>query len=122
MNTKEEFIELMKMRTKKFAVDIINFCDTLKQKKASAVITYQLVKSATSTGANYRAACVARSKNEFFSKICIVVEEVDESQYWLEVIKDSKLSTSPILLDALYKEATELTKIMSKAKSSTYNK
>ena len=122
MNTKEQFIELMKMRTKKFAVDIIQFCDTLISKKASAVITYQLVKSATSTGANYRAACVARSKNEFFSKICIVVEEVDESQYWLEVIKDSKLSSDPILLDTLSKEATELTKIMSKAKSSTYNK
>ena len=122
MNTKEQFIELIKMRTKKFAVDIIQFCDTLISKKASAVITYQLVKSATSTGANYRAACVARSKNEFFSKICIVVEEVDESQYWLEVIKDSKLSSDPILLDTLSKEATELTKIMSKAKSSTYNK
>jgi len=122
MTEKEKFISQMKIRTKKFAVDIIQFCDTLISKKASAVITYQLVKSATSTGANYRAACVARSKNEFFSKICIVVEEVDESQYWLEVIKDSNLSTNPKLLDILTNEATELTKIMSKAKSSTYRK
>lgn len=77
MNTKEQFIEQMKTRTKKFAVEIIKFCDTLESKKASGVITYQLVKPATSTGANYRAACITRSKNEFFSKICIVVEEVD---------------------------------------------
>lgn len=81
MTKKEEFIVVMKKRTKKFAIDIINFCDTLLTKKASAVITYQLVKSATSTGANYRAACKARSKKKFFSKICIVVEEVDESEY-----------------------------------------
>ena len=84
MTEKEMFIEKMKIRTKKFAVDVIGFCDSLKTGKASSVITYQLVKSATSTGANYRAACKARSKNDFFSKICIVVEEVDESEYWLE--------------------------------------
>ncbi len=89
MTGKEEFIEQMKKRTKQFAVDIIRFCDSLTVIKASSVITYQLVKSATSTGANYRAACRARSQNEFFSKICIVVEEADESEYWLEVIKDS---------------------------------
>jgi len=63
----------------------------LNESKASSVIIYQLVKSATSTGANYRAACIARSKAEFFSKICIVVEEADESVYWLEVINDANL-------------------------------
>lgn len=62
MNEKEEFIEKMKQRTKQFAVDIIIFCDLLKVSKTASVITYQLVKSATSTGANYRAACRARSK------------------------------------------------------------
>ncbi len=116
------FIERMKIRTKKFAVDVIGFCDSLKSDKASSVITYQLVKSATSTGANYRAACKARSKSEFFSKICIVVEEVDESEYWLEVIKDAALSGDNKELERLLVEAIELTKIMSKAKSSTYNK
>ncbi|RLD66728.1 MAG: four helix bundle protein [Bacteroidetes bacterium] len=121
MTEKEIFIEKMKKRTKKFAVDVIRFCDSLKTKKASSVITYQLVKSATSTGANYRAACKARSRNEFFSKICIVVEEIDESEYWLEVIKDADLSTDLIELESLLIEANELNKIMSKAKSSTYN-
>lgn len=118
MLEKEAFIEQMKLRTKKFAVDIIQFCDSLTTAKASSVITYQLVKSATSTGANYRAACRARSKNEFFSKVCIVVEEADESEYWLEVIKDSSLSTRIEELDRLMIEANEITKIMSKAKNS----
>ena len=117
---KEIFISEMKIRTKKFAVDIINFCDTLLSKKASSVVTYQLVKSATSTGANYRASCKARSKKEFYSKICIVVEEVDESEYWLEVIKDTNLSNDKNELERLLKEVNELNKIMSKAKDSSY--
>lgn len=79
MLEKELFIEKMKSRTKKFAVDIIKFCETLKKCNASDVIMYRIIKSGTSTGANYHAACRARSKNEFFSKICIVVEEVDET-------------------------------------------
>lgn len=118
MTEKEIFIEKMKKRTKKFAVDVILFCDSLKSSKASSVITYQLVKSATSTGANYRAACRSRSKNEFFSKISIVVEEADESEYWLEIIKESKLTNEKELLEQLLTEALEITKIVSKARNS----
>lgn len=110
----------MKKRTKQFAVDIILFCDSLKNTKASSVITYQIVKSATSTGANYRAACKSRSKNEFFSKICIVVEEADETEYWLKVIKDSNLSDNKNELQRLLSETLEIIKIMSKAKNSSY--
>ena len=122
MTEKELFIDKMKIRTKKFAVDVIKFCDSLKSCKASSVITYQLVKSATSTGANYRAACKARSRDEFFSKICIVVEEADESEYWLEVIKDAALSNEVKELERLLMEAIEIIKVMSKAKNSTYSK
>jgi len=121
MTEKELFIEKMKQRTKSFAVDVIRFCDSLKVNKASSVITFQLVKSATSTGANYRAACKARSKNEFFSKICIVVEEADESEYWLEVIKEASLSNEKVILERLLTEVNEIVRIMSKAKKSTYN-
>lgn len=92
MTEKELFVERVKNRTKKFAVDIIAFCNELRACPATNVITYQLIKSASSTGANYRAACRARSKAEFFSKICIVVEEIDESLYWLEIINDSDLA------------------------------
>jgi len=122
MTDKEKFIEKMKKRTKKYAVDVIKFCVLLKVNKASSVITYQLVKSATSTSANYRAACKARSMNEFFSKICIVTEEADESEYWLEVIQDTFLSDDNVELERLLKEINEITKIMSKAKKSTYDK
>jgi len=117
---KEIFIENLKKRTKKFAVDVILFCNSLKACKASDVITYQLVKSATSTGANYRASCRARSRKEFFSKICIVVEEADESEYWLELIIDSNLSNDKNELLRLSKEANEITRIMTKAKNTTY--
>jgi four helix bundle protein len=122
MTEKEIFIEGLKKRTKKLAVDIIMFCDSLKKCKASSVVTYQLVKSATSTGSNYRAVCRARSKSEFFSKICIVVEEADESEYWLEIINDANLSNDKEELIRLTNEANEITKIMSKAKDSSYRK
>lgn len=90
----------------------------MKTCKASSVVTYQLVKSATSTGANYRAACRARSKAEFFSKICIVVEEADETEYWLEIINDANLSDKKEELARLAMEANEITKIMAKARNS----
>lgn len=121
MTEKEDFIDKMKQKTKQFAVDIIKLCESLKPNKTASVITYQIVKSATSTGANYRAACRARSKNEFFSKICIVVEEIDETEYWLELIKETSLTSQTNELERLLKEANEITKIMSKAKNSTYN-
>jgi len=117
---KELFIEKLRKRTTKFAVDVILFCNSLRTSKASSVITYQFVKSATSTGANYRAACRARSKSEFFSKICIVVEEADESVYWLEIINETNLSNDREELIRLTKEAIEITKIMAKAKNSSY--
>ena len=120
MTEKEIFIERLKKRTKKFAVDVVVFCNSLKTCKASSVVTYQLVKSSTSTGANYRAACKARSKAEFFSKICIVVEEADESEYWLEIIDEANLSNDREELIRLTKEANEITRIMAKAKNSSY--
>ena len=120
MNEKDIFVENLKKRTRKFGVDVILFCDSLKQKKASSVVTYQLVKSATSTGANYRAACRGRSQTEFFSKICIVVEEADESLFWLEVIEESDLSNDKSEQKRLIIEGTEILKIMTKTKDSTY--
>ncbi len=120
MTEKEQFIEQLKKRTKKLAVDVIDLCSTFKNVKASGVVTYQLVKSSTSVGANYRAACRARSKKEFYSKICIVVEEADETEYWLEIIEDARLTSKTEELNRLLAESNEITKIMSKAKDTTY--
>lgn len=120
MPEKKEFIKLMTNRTKQFAVDIIHFCESLDKNPATSVITYQLIKSATSTGANYRAACKPRSKKEFFSKICIVVEEADETEYWLEIIRESKMVNDLKKVNILHKEANEISRIMSKAKNTMY--
>jgi len=120
MTEKEVFIEKLKQITKRFAVDIILFCNSLKACKASSVVEYQLVKCATSTGANYRSACRARSKAEFFSKICIVLEEADESDYWLEIIDTAGLSNNKEELTRLKKEANEIIRIIGKAKNSSY--
>lgn len=74
-NEKSEFIEKLKIRTKQLAVDIILFYDKIKKTDATRGIGRQLIRSATSTAANYRAACVSRSQKDFFSKMSIVVEE-----------------------------------------------
>lgn len=81
----------MQTRSKCFALDVIKMCDDLPKKKSSDVISYQIIKSATSQAANYRAACRARSGAEFLSKMFIVVEEADETSFWLEMRHDSDL-------------------------------
>jgi len=82
----------MKSKTKQFAIDVIHFCDDLPKTQSCQTLSFQLIKAATSTGANYRAACRARSKEEFHAKMSITVEEADESQYWLEIIEGSKIT------------------------------
>lgn len=116
--TKEEFNENFRRRTKKFAVDVITLLSTLQSHKAMRVIDFQLTKSATSTAANYRAACRARSKAEFHAKMCIVVEEADESQFWLEMIEDLKIDNSEEL-KRLQNEGLEIIKVCSKARNSS---
>ena len=119
-NEKKAFIEKMKARSKKFAIDVILFTESMKKKEPSEGTTYQLVKSASSVAANYGAACIARSKKEFFSKMCIVVEEADESEFWLDIIYQTNMSNDLTTCLKLQSEALELTKIMAKAKSSMY--
>ena len=113
---KEAFIKKMKAKTKQFAIDVIHFCDTFPKTQACRTISFQLIKSATSTGANYRAACRGRSKKEWFSKICITVEEADESQYWLEIVEGSKIQCERQELERLLKEIGEILAVVTKAR------
>lgn len=106
--------EDLKKRTKAFVLNIFRLIDTLPEKKAGYVVGNQLLRSASSVGANYRSACRARSQADFISKITIVEEEADESAYWLEIISEAELSKSPGLL-SLLKEANELTAIFTAA-------
>jgi four helix bundle protein len=102
----------LKERTKKFAVQVIKFTDGLKQSVSMTVLSKQVIRSATSIGANYRAACIARSKAEFIAKLQICREESDETIYWLEIIRETSNAHD---MDGLIKEAGELTAIFTAA-------
>lgn len=119
--SKEAFVESLKKRTKKLAVDIILFYDRIQKTEATRVIGRQLIRSSTSSAANYRAACIARSEREFFAKMSIVVEEADETLFWLELLRDTEL-VSAEELQPLMNEATEILKIVSKARKTTGSK
>ena len=100
----------LKKRTKKFTVDIIKLVDTLPIGKAMNVCINQLLRSSSSIGANYRAACRGKSVPDFINKIVIVEEEADESMYWLEVMHESGLVPFE-KVKHLFSEANELTAI-----------
>ena len=115
-NSKEEYAEWFKGKTKQFAIDVISFCDTLLKSQAPRTVSFQLIKSSTSTGANYRAACRARSKAEFHSKMSITVEEADESLFWLEIIEGTNLKCDKIELKRLMKEIDKILRVISRAR------
>jgi four helix bundle protein len=83
-----EKADLLKQRTKKFALDILAFSGTLPGDDQARDIGRQLTRAATGVGANYRAACRARSRAEFAAKVGVVLEEADESAFWLEVVAE----------------------------------
>ncbi len=101
----------LKDRTKRFGVDLVKFVNTLPKGRAADIIGRQLIRSATSVGANYRAACRGRSKAEFIAKLGICIEEADETQYWLEVLSDADLVQAQQVVK-LMEEANELTAIL----------
>lgn len=102
--------EELKGRTKQFGLRVLKLVDALPKTTAGRAIGNQLVRSGTSVGANYRAACRGRSKAEFIAKIGTVTEEADESAFWLEMIMEGGLLNSEMVL-SLHQEADELTAI-----------
>ncbi len=96
-----------KQRTKKLALDIIHLVESLPKTKTADVIGKQVLRSATSIGANYRAACRAKSTLNMIDKLKIVEEETDETLYWLELLGGSGI-VSMQGLDPLCKETGEL--------------
>jgi len=105
----------LQQRTKKFSLQIIQFFQALPKSMEAQILGKQLLRSATSVTANYRAACRARSKAEFIAKLSIVVEEADETLLWLEMINESKICKVD---DSLTKEAQEILFIMSASRKS----
>jgi four helix bundle protein len=99
--------EELKKRTKQFAIRIVRLYQALPKKDEGRVIGRQVLRSGTSVAANYRAACRARSKAEFVAKIGVVVEEIDETVFWLELLVETGI-VARSKMESLQKEATEL--------------
>jgi len=107
--------EELKKRTKKFAVESVKFFRNLPKNDESKVLGRQLLRSATSVASNYRSSLRARSKNEFIAKLGIVVEEADESVFWLELLVESECIEEKRASDLL-NESNELMKIFSSSR------
>ena len=97
----------LESRTRAFSVAIIKLSESASRGRAVDVLMKQLIRSATSIGANYREANRAESRKDFIHKISIVEKEAAETQYWLELLRDASLVTSETL-DPTHKESSEL--------------
>jgi four helix bundle protein len=100
----------LQQRTKQFALQVIEFCESLSKDETSKILARQLLRSGTSVGANYRAACRAKSKPAFISKMGDVLEEADESGYWIELLTESGKVDAAVAAPVV-REANELVAI-----------
>ncbi len=112
--------EELKKRTKEFAHRCVKLAFALPENVLGRHIRAQLIKCSTSVGAKYRAACIAQSRADFVSKLSIVIEEVDESCFWLEFVIDKKLLRKR-QIDPLLIEAKELTSIFVSSRKTIKN-
>src|SRR5256885_5154025 len=103
--------EKLKQRTKQFALRVVKMFKALPRGEEARIMGRQVLRSGTSIGANYRAACRARTAKEFVSKIRIAVEEADETGYWLELLVEALIVQKP-RLDLLLGECNELVAIL----------
>jgi len=108
--------ELLKERTKQFALRIIRVIRSLPPAQETKIIGHQLLRSGMSVAANYRAVCRARSRGEFLAKLSIVIEEADESAFWLELLVDAGLVSESKLKD-LRSEAHQLVAIFNASRT-----
>jgi four helix bundle protein len=120
MNSKEAFAEAFRARTKMASLRIIRLYQQLPHTGEAAVIGKQLLRSATSVAANYRAACRGRSGAEWYAKVCICVEEADETQFWLELLGDAEIFPKSKLA-SLAQEYLEIVSILATARKSYQN-
>lgn len=111
----------LKHRTKSFSLAVIKLIGSLPDTKATRVIGNQMLRSATSVGANYRSACRAKSDKDFLNKIIIVEEEADETCYWRELPGESGI-VDPKIITPLLMESSELTAIFTAAGKTVRNR
>jgi four helix bundle protein len=103
--------EDMKTRTRAFALRIIRLAESLPNTSTAFVIRNQMLRCGSSVGANYRAACRAKSKADFISKMGIVEEEADETIYWMELLIEANIVKRPLVADLL-NEADQILSIV----------
>ena len=108
-------------RTKEFAHRCVKLAMALPETPVGKHLRGQVIRCSTSVAANYRATCLSQSKASFIAKISIVLEETDESAFWLEFIMDEKLLKKN-LVDPLLKEAGELTAIFASSRKTASEK
>lgn len=101
----------LKQRTKQFALRVMKLVDALPNSTSGRAIGNQLIRSGTSVGANYRAACRGRSTKEFIAKLGVAEEEADESGFWLELVIEGELLNEQRVA-ALLQEAEGITAIL----------
>lgn len=111
----------LKERTKKYALRVIKLVRFLPKTTEGRTVGNQLIRSGTSVGANYRAVCRARSRAEFIAKLGVVIEEIDESAFWLEIIIEAGIMKKE-LVDSLLKETNEIVAIMVSSSNSASRK
>ncbi|MDR1983676.1 MAG: four helix bundle protein [Prevotellaceae bacterium] len=111
----------LKKRMQLFAIRIIKLASSLPNNVAGRTIGNQIIRSGTSSGANYRAACIAKSDKDFVNKLKIVEEELDETLYWMELIMEAQLVRKEILNDLML-ENEELLKIIISSINTTKNR
>lgn len=112
---KDEFTQTMRNQTKSLAIRTIKLYRELPAAEDARVVGKQLLRSATSTAANYRAVCRARSEAEYFSKLSVTIEEADESALWLEIIAETGMLPAARVLP-LHADFEEMTAILGKAR------
>ncbi len=108
-------------RTKRFALDVVRLCSALPKRPELQMMSRQLMRSATSVGANYRAACRAKSRADFVNKLAIVEEEADETLYWLELIGEVS-GAKNVDVSRLREEASQLVAIVVASKKTARKK
>jgi four helix bundle protein len=102
--------DILKDRTQRFALRIVAMYRALPRTEEARIIGKQVIRSGTSIGANYGAACRARSRAEFVAKLGVVLEEADETAFWLDLLRDAGIFPAQKLRE-LTKEANELVSI-----------
>jgi four helix bundle protein len=110
----------LKNRTKLFAHSCVKLAVSLYSTHLGNHIARQLIRCSTSVAANYRAACVAQSANSFIAKLSIVIEEIDETAFWLEFIIDEQLINKDIV-ESIFLESNELTAIFIASRKTLQN-